>query len=231
MCAETMLDNACTMEHMGDKADGQGIAMTAKFYDGTDNPGVFKPAKAWAVGTAAKRGTWYDSVCEEIASLTAAGREARDLVVGSEIAAMILNDPWVISMLDNRRIELGQVNPLWQPNGVTRIGALNFDGVTLEVFSYTGTYQEKNAKGVLTTKPYFPAKAAMIAAPATGKRRYGAITQVEMDKETYTRTGERVPKHNVIVDTNLKETILSSAPIMAPKMKGQWRACRDVTKV
>lgn len=230
MCAETMLDNACTMEHIGDQAD-KSISMTAKFYDGDKNPGVFKPTKAWAVGTATKRGTWYDEVCKQIESMTAAGREVTDLVMGAEVGGMVMFDPWIVAMMDNRRMDIAHIDPRWQPNGVTSLGPVNFSGVTLELFIDRGTYQERNAKGVLTTKPYFPAKAAMLAAPGTGKLRNGAVTQKEMDGETYTRFGSRVPKHLVHVDTNSEETILTSAPIAAPKMKGQWRSCRDVFTV
>lgn len=227
MCVNTMLDNACTMEHIGDKAD-KHIDKTARYYDGNDNPGVFKPSAKWAAGTAAKRGTWYEDVCAQIDSMTAAGRDVTDLVVGSNVAQIILNDPWVISMLDNRRGWLGEVDPRWQPNGVVRVAKLNFDGVELEIFSYKGTYQVMQQDGKLKTEQYFPVDGAMLCAPNTGKLRYGAVTQVEMDKKTYTRTGRRIPKHNVDVDANLKETILTSRPNAAPNMKGQWRACRNV---
>lgn len=227
MCVNTMLDNACTMEHIGDKAD-KHTDMVAQYYDGTNNPGVFKPSAKWAPGTANKRGTWYEDVCRQIESLTTAGREVTDLVVGNNVAQIILNDPWVLSMLDNRRGWLGEVDPRWQPNGVVRIAKLNFDGVELEIFSYKGTYQVMGKDGKMQTEQYFPAGGALLAAPNTGKLRYGAVTQVEMDNNTYTRTGKRIPKHNVNVDTNMKETILTARPNAAPNMKGQWRACRNV---
>lgn len=229
MCVNTMLDNACTMKHIGDKAE-DGLDLTAQYYEGK-NDGVFTADTKWAVGTASARGTWYDGVCKQIDSLTAAGRQVTDLVVGSDVASMILSDPWVKDMLNNRRIELGEINPQWQPAGVTRLGAINFDGMMLEIFCYKGTYQErtiKNKKFVRTTVPYFPAKGALLAAPNTGKLLYGAVTQVEKDGMTYTRTGTRIPKHNVDVEHDEKETILKSRPIAAPIMKSPWRACRDV---
>lgn len=228
MCAQTMLDNECVMEHVGDRAD-KGDPLKAQFYDeGGVNPGVFTPTKKWEIGTAAKRGSWYNDVCAQAASLLDSGREVADLVVGGEVADLIQSDPWVVTMLDNRRIDMGQIDPRWQENGVVRLGALNFGGVVLEIFTYRGSYQEKDKTGKLVTRGYFPAKGAMLAAPKTGKLRYGAVTQVEMDGQTYTRTGARVPKHNVDVGANAKETILTAAAVAAPKMKGQWRACRDV---
>lgn len=232
MCAQTMLDNACIMEHVGDRVNTKLTKKkTAYFYDhdgGGTNPGVFKPKEKWAVGTATKRGSWYNEVCRQIESLTAAGREVTDLLLGNDVADLVMNDPWVMAALDNRRFELGKLDPRWQPNGVTRLGALNFGGVILEIFNVRGTYQAPDKDGKLKTELYIPAAGAILAAPKTGKKRYGAVTQVEMDGNTYTRMGTRVPKRVVDVGTNMKETILTSAPVMAPKMKGQWRACRDV---
>lgn len=230
MCARTMLTNACHMEHMGDRTDAaKTIPLDVRYYDGNENPGVFTKSAKWEVGTAARRGTWYKDVCEQAASLYENGRNAADLVVGTEVGDMILNDPWVIAMLDNRRIELGTIHPKWQENGVVYIGKLNFSGITLDIFIYRGSYQRKDAAtGKMKTVPYFPTKGAMIAAPGTGIIRYGMVTQVEMDGNTYSRTGKRIPKYNVNVDQNLKETILTARPIASPLVKSPWRACEDV---
>lgn len=231
MCAQTMLDNACEIEHIGDK-ESKGKKFTACFHDKDSNPGVFKPGEKWAVGTANKRGTWYNAVCRQAADLMDSGRTVTDLVVGPDVGEMIQNDPWVIAMADNRRINLVAVDPRWKENGVVSLGPMNFGGVMLDVMIYRGSYQEKDKQTKkLTTKAYFPATGAMLAAPNTGKLRYGSVTQVEMDGKTYTRTGKRIPKHNVNVDANLKETIMTARPLAAPIMKSPWRACRDVFTV
>lgn len=230
MCAQVMLTNACTMEHIGDKAD-KHIDMVAQYYETGHNDGVFPVTSAatskWDVGTASRRGTWYKCVCDQAAALLEAGRPVTDLVVGSAVGDMVLSDPWVMAMLDNRRLAIGEVDPRWNENGVVNIGALNFGGAVLNIFIYRGTYQAMSS-GTLTTFSYIPANGAILCAPNTGKMRYGAVTQVELDGQTYTRTGTRVPKHNVNVDANLKETILTARPIAAPIMKSPWRACADV---
>ena len=227
MCAQTMLDNACTMSHIGDKAD-KAVDLVARYYTGNTNPGVFTKTAVWAIGTATQRGTWYNDVAKQAADLAEKGRPVTDLVVGSEVAEVILSDPWVHAMLDNRREEWGEIDPRWAENGVIRLGTLNFSGIPLTIFCYRGSYQTRNANGTFSTGYYFPAKGAMLATPATGKVMYGAVTQVEMDHKTYTRAGTRVPKHNVNVDSNQKETILTAKPIAVPLMKGMWRSCRDV---
>ncbi|MCD8355869.1 MAG: major capsid protein [Clostridia bacterium] len=231
MCMQTMLDNACTMTHIGNNGE-KGIDLTAKYYDGT-NTGVFKPTAAWMTGTETKRGNWYDDICKQIESLSEAGRSVTDVIVGADVAEIMLTDPWVIKMMDNRRIELGTIDPRWQPNGITNLARLNFGGVELDVFTYRGTYQnhtinKKAEKQTLTTTPYMPKSAVVLAAANTGIMRYGAVTQVEMDKQFHTRTGTRITKHMVSEQSNNEETIVTSRPIAAPKIKSPWRACRDV---
>ena len=237
MCANVLLKNACHMEHVGDRLDdSKKISMDVYYYGVGDNgqgknPGVFTPSAKWTVGTANKRGVWYTDICKHAAALCDNGREVTDLVLGADSGDLILNDPWVISMLDNRRIELGAIDPRWQGNGVVYLGKLNFSGILLDIFIYRGTYQEKSAAGQTVTKPYFPKGAALLAAPGTGILRYGVVNQIEIDKKTHNRTGKRIPKHLVNEDANLKETILTARPIASPLVKSPWRACEDVFNV
>jgi hypothetical protein len=143
---------------------------------------------------------------------------------------MIQEDKWAWKRLDIRRSELGEMDPRWQENGVTRIGKLNFGGHDLEIFCYEGTYEERNAKTrALTTQNYFPANGALLAAPNTGKLAYGAVDQMERDERVHTRSGTRVPKTTADVKHNVKETVLTARPVAVPLCKGAWRACRDVT--
>lgn len=228
MCINTMLDNACTMEHVGDKASKHND-LIAQFYDTGKNEGVFTPEEPWDVGTADAPGTWYKDVCKQAASLIAAGRDVADLVVGANVADLILSDPWMKEMLVNYRLNpIGEIDPHWQEEGVIQIAPrVNFRGTQLAIFCYEGTYQ-KVSGNTKTTYKYMPEDGAILAAPNTGKLSYGAVTQVELDQQTHTRTGTRVPKHNVNVESNQRETILTARPIASPKLKNAWRACRNV---
>lgn len=230
MCVNTMLDNACTMRHTG--ANGEkGHDMKAQFYDGNTNPGVFKPSAVWAASTDGKNpGTWYQDVCAQLSAMRKASRNATDLIVGSQVAQLIMNDPYMERMLDNRRIEIGELDPRWQENGVTRIGRFLFGGTFIEVYCYEGTYEEQDPKTrkITGVKDYLPATAAILAAPKTGKMLYGAVNQMEEDKVFHTRVGTRVPKHIADVAHNTKETMLTSRPMAIPLVKSPWRSCRDV---
>ncbi|MCD7918637.1 MAG: major capsid protein [Clostridiales bacterium] len=232
MCVNTMLDNACTMKHVGNNGD-KTKDLTAQYYDGSTNPGVFTPSEAWAIGEDAYTpGTWYKAVCAQLSDMRAAGRDATDLIVGPNVADIILTDKWAWKMLDNRRAELGELDPRWQQAGITRIGKLNFGGHDLEIFTYEGTYEQVDPKTrKKTTVAYFPTNGALLAAPKTGKLAYGAVNQMERDEQFHTRTGTRVPKYNADVKHNEKETMLTARPIAMPTIKSPWRACRDVINV
>lgn len=232
MCVQTMLDNECVMKHIGDNGN-KGKDMIARYYNGT-NPGVFTPSAAWARSTDDGKtpGTWFGSVKAQLSDMRQKGRNATELLVGSQVAELITGDPWIWKMLDNRRAELGEIDPRWQAAGVTRIGKLNFGGQDLEIFVYEGTYEEQDIKTrKKTVKPYFPPTAAVLTEPNSGKLCYGAVTQKEQDGQWHTRAQERVPKHIDDVKHNSEETIMTSRPIACPKIKSPWRSCRNVFDV
>lgn len=228
MCVNTMLDNKCVMKHIGDSTE-KGQDFTARFYEGNDNPGVVKPSAKWEIGTETKRGNWYDDICRWVAGMAESGRSVSDLVVGAEVGDFMMADPWVYKMLDNRRFAIGEIDPRWQPNGVVVIGNLNFGGIALDIFCYRGTYEVRDGKDIkkFTAESYFPTKGTLLAAPNTGHMSYAAVTQIEQDQKTHTRFGTRIPKHNVNVQKNIRETILTARPIASPYMKAAWRGCRD----
>ena len=229
MCVNTMLDNACTMTHIGQNGD-KGKDITAQYYEDDDNPGVFTVSEAWDTAEDEYTpGNWFTDVCDQLSDMRAAGREATDLIVGPNVADLILTDKWAWKHMDIRRDNLGEIDPRWGVAGITRIGRLNFRGHDLEIFCYEGTYQERDVEtGTLTTVPYFPEDAVLLCAPGTGIFRYGAVTQMEDDKQFHTRAAARVPKYVANTEHNQRKTILTSRPLAAPRLKGQWRACRDV---
>lgn len=229
MCVETMLDNACTMRHVGDNGE-KGYDLIAKYYDGNNNPGVFVKSAPWTPSANEKTpGNWYTDTCKQLSEMRKAGRAATELLVGSEVAQIILQDAWAWKMMDIRRANLGELDPRWQENGVNRIGRLNFGGKDLDILVYEGTYEERDVKTrKLTVKDYFPSKGVLLATPNSGKLLYGAVNQMERDEKFHTRTGARVPKHSADVKHNVRETMLTSRPIAVPQIKSPWRANRNV---
>jgi hypothetical protein len=83
----------------------------------------------------------------------------------------------------------------------------------IDFLSYEDTYTDVDG----TVKPFIPAGHIAVGAPAAGRTVYGAITQVEQsDGEFHTYTGVDVPKYLSDANHNVRELILSSAPLCMP---------------
>lgn len=226
LAVKTILDNGSTMRHRTDKEDVyEDIGV--KFYDGDNNPAEFTPASRWTHsiynnGTWTP-GSWYDDICAMIKSLTTSNREAREIVVSEDVGDFLLNDGWVVAMLDNRRAELGTMKPEELTPFVYQIFSFNFKGRVLPILVSSGTYEEGN---VVT--PYMPNGTVIVIAPNVGRGLYGAVTQMEMDGNFHTYAGTRVPQHIFTIRPPAKETQVSCRPLFVPNRANPWRVAKNV---
>jgi len=214
MAAQVMINNGVTITEYIDAAKtGQGAKIT--FYDETgSNPAVY-------TGT-----VWNDfetmkgdviAMCD---SLAESGLPSVDLVLGSAAWAKIRTFNGLIQLLDNRRVEIGQLQGSIVYPGVSRVGQIDFDGYTLDIYVVRERYTDENGQA----QSFFPAKAAMVTAPGCGKRYYGAVTQIPYGSdEPDTFTGQRIPKLVVDQDKDTRKLRLASRPLPAPKNKAPWR--------
>ena len=116
-------------------------------------------------------------------------------------------------LLDNRNYHIGGVDPETLPAGASKIARLNIKGRMIDFLTYEDTYTELDG----TVKQYIPQGMIAVGAPAAGRTVYGAITQVEQsDGEFHTYTGVNVPKYISDATHNLRELVLSSAPLPMP---------------
>ncbi len=127
LAIQTIINNGCVMRHQTETQDIYED-IPVQFYDGTDNPALFTPAAAWTHGTDQKPGSWYADIRSMITMLTSRGRPATELLVSHDVGEFLLTDPWILRMLDNRRAELGRINPSELTEYVTYIGTFNFFG-------------------------------------------------------------------------------------------------------
>ena len=227
LAAQTMLNNGCTMRHQTETQDiYQDIPV--KFYDGLDNPALYTPREKWTHSTmnggAWVIGNWYWDICNMIKMLTSRGLPARDLLVSSDVGQFLQEDPWVMAALDNRRMEMGRIEPDVLTDYVTDLGVINFNGRKLDVLISDGTYEDDDGKD----KPYLDDGSAIVTAPACGKGMYGGVTQLEADGQYHTYAGTRVPLHVFTVKPPTKETQLTSKPLLVPKRPSPWSVAKKV---
>lgn len=212
MCAQTMINNACTMQEYMD-ANTVGGNKYVQYYD-TTNDASYTVSAQWATWDAMESDVV--AMCDLLANR---GLPVNDLVLGSAVWQKAKTFTGLITLLDNRRIELGQIAPQNRYPGVTWVGRLNFDGYDLDIWVVKEQYV--NESGV--TSLYFPNKSAMVTAPNSGHLMYGQVTQIDYGATDFTTyAARRVPKFVVDQPNNTRKIILQSRPLAAPQNRSPW---------
>lgn len=214
MAAETMLNNGCVMKHYADKGD-EYEEKEIHFYDGEKNPAIYTPATSWANSQTDILGDIY----KMILYLKEQGNAATDLLVGANVVDAILNNDAIYKQLDNKRFEMGIVQPMELPNGAVRVARLNVKGHMIDVISYVETYEDENGKDT----PFIPADQVVLTAPGAGHTSYGCVTQLEQaDGAMHSYPGKLVPHYVSDARNNSREITLTSRPLLMPKAKNPW---------
>lgn len=214
MAAETMLTNGCIMKHIADDVD-EGDEMEIRFYSEGTNPATYTPTAKWDASGAnipADLGVM-------IRMLTSRGLRAADLVCSPDTADAIVNNDTIQKLLDNKRYEIGMVQPEMLPDGAAVMCRLNVNGRMINVISYDETYTDDAGKDQL----YIPSGKCVLTAPEAGRTLYGAVTQVEQsDGQFHTYTGRRVPKYLSSAEGNTRSLTLFSRPLLIPNNKNPF---------
>lgn len=223
LAVNTILNNGTTMRH---RTDSEGIYedIGVQFYDGVNNPAEFTPQATWTHSTSATApGNWYADICSMIQMLTKHGRPAKEIVVSEDVGDFLMTDPWVLAMLDNRRVEMGMIDPTTLGDDAYTIGTFNFRGRLLPIIVHFATYDNGG-----TDTAYLPAGSVIVTAPAVGRGLYGAVTQMEDDGEFHTYAGTRVPQQIWTKRPPTKETQLTSRPLFVPNAANPWTVAKSV---
>lgn len=227
LAVQTILDNGAIMQHRTDREDIY-VDVGVRFYDGENNPALFTPAHAWEHSTYANNtwtpGSWYKDICAMIKKQTSHGRPVTEIVVSSDVGEFLLEDGWVLAMLDNRRAEMGRIDPAVLTEDVFQIGTFSFSGRLLPILVSTGTYENDNGDDT----PFVPLSTVIAITPNCGKGLYGAVTQVEKDEKFHTYAGRRVPQHICTQRPPVIETQLTARPLFVPKRANPWCVAKSV---
>ena len=226
LAVQTMLDNGCVMRHRTDREDVYED-IEVRFYEGTNNPALYTPAAPWTHSKYENgvwtKGSWHRDICNMIKMLTQNGNPAEEILVSADVSDFLMADAWVLATLDNRRMEMGEIDPKRLTEYVHEIGVLNFEGRRLPIIVNDGTYKVKG-----NVIPYIPNGTVIVTAPNVGKGLYGAVTQMELDGHFHTYAARRVPMHYFSQRPPVKETQLTSRPLLVPKVENPWTVAKNV---
>lgn len=221
MCAEVMQNNSLNMTYIADDKDA-GEEVTLKFYSELKNPAEYTPSANWTTEST----TILGDIGAMTSLLATRGLGATDLIVGTDVAEILINNTTIKDLLNNRRYELGSVAPIELPSGASRLMVLNHNGRVYNVFCYEGEYTDF-ATG--ETKPFIDPKNVILTAPGAGRTAYGAVTQMEYPgTEFETHTGTRIPKYDVDQKDNMRMVTVTSKPLVMPKAKNPFIVAKVV---
>lgn len=213
MAAQTLIHNGYKMKHYADEYGGEKYQeFEIRFYDEEANPAVYTASEAWT--------TKNENILKDISimsqMLTKRGLRATDLLVSPDVADILINNVYIQKLLDNRRLNLIDMNPVELPNGATSIGKINVFGRVIEIISYDMEYTDETNK----TQAYLPEGTLILTAPNVGRTLYGAVTQMEeSDRNFHTYPVKRVPHVVSNIDNSIRTLTEKARPLVIPNYK------------
>lgn len=213
MASETLFENGYTLrqyadEYGGDKYEEYDI----RFYEEDANPAVYTPSVSWDTNN----DQFYQDLCLIVRQLKRRGLPVSDLLMGKNVALELMKNDYLLKLLDNRRVQIGKLEPKELPTGATSYGEIVAEGTVLELISYTLQYEDEQGK----TQDLVPPDSIAVTAPNTGRMLYGSVSQIEeTDNDWHTYTARRVPHVVTDVKNSIRTLTEKSRPLAVPRVK------------
>ena len=145
------------------------------------------------------------------------------VIMGSAALDAFLDDAKVQKVLDNRRIDLGLIQPKDLPNGVSYVGHLSKPNV--DIYEYTEVYLDDwTDPSTPETKPLIPANAVvMISSESNFVMAYGACTYIEDSTQQWvTAEAARVLRSYIEHHPDRRMIELQAHPLPIPDKADSW---------
>ena len=221
LCAQTMINNGFTVKEHLDENNTRDA--TVQYYDSNiGNDGAYSITQ-WSGSTT------FADVCADVEAmcdgLSERGLPVTDLVIGRKVRDFLLNMSDFRDLVNKQSgiiiAEGGIRQTLSQYQGVSFLGTINFAGYDLNVIVANEQYSDVSGGSVVRTN-YFPATSMMVSAPGAGHLMYAHIVHMDEDGNIETITGKRVPDLFVDRKKKIREIILESRPLAAPRNYSPW---------
>ena len=219
MCSRVKQDGKLVMK-------GNGVNETVDY--GFDN-----------ITTLAASDRWTETF-DIMGQLAAIAREMRKdginpdmLILGSEAANMLLKNERYLKLLDNRRVEIGEIKFSELENGINYLGRILTPGAGFEIYSYDEWYPDeadKDAYGKPKLKPLVDPQTVIIqSSREKNSMLYGAVLQVDKKTENFVRhVGEYIPRTWITENPSQKFIEIASRPLPMPHDLKSWYVLKGV---
>lgn len=183
MCREALLEGKVTVK-------GDGYDEVIDYWPSADKPTTALATK-WTASTADATAIMADLRTIRRAMVKKAGFVPNEIICGSSVIDCLVSKLAAANALDNRRVDLGQINPQTLPNGLTYWGYLKDSA--LDIYSYDDWFVNDDGNEV----PMMPEDKILMASPnARTTLAYGIVPLVvgeKGDNAVAFAEGARVP--------------------------------------
>lgn len=171
----------------------------------------------------AKAGIMKDISNAQRQVATKSGKVPDVIVMGSDAYEVAMEDEKFMKKLDNRRVNLGTIEPKFVDSTVKLVGEIE----QMQVYVYYGQYQETHdldGKKLDTPvmRPFVPGNKVLVAVSGIHQYGYGVVTQMEKDENFKTYKAKSVPKIIADVANDVKLLRLTSRPVPMVKDVDTW---------
>ncbi|MGG3504763.1 major capsid protein [Paenibacillus lautus] len=213
MSREMLLGNPIVVKGFIDKMDSNYVEDEINF--GFSN-------KIALTGTAAWNNAGSDN--KKLANLKdwrlrvtkSAGAAPIMAIFGQGAIDKFVSDPEISKLLDQKNANFINMNPTLQDEALTFYGRI--PGLGLELYTYDDWFIDDDG----VEQPFIPDNVVILTRPNLGRIVYGAITQMESDKQFHTYEGTRIPKSWADENADARMIRLSSRPIPVPDDVDGW---------
>ena len=148
---------------------------------------------------------------------------ANVLVVGQDVAEIMLKDEKFQKLYDLKSIDNGSIVPKDVKEGGTFIGTMRLQGI--DIYQYESYYEDDD--GVV--KPFIPeGHVVMASSNYMGKFIFGAVTLLGEDGNWETFESEYVPQYIYDQDANTSKFKVYSKPLPVPFDVDSWISCKVI---
>lgn len=180
---------------------GEGVNQIIDFQMRPDHQEILTGGALWSSATSnpiRDLRRWQEKIVQD------SGLVARVAVLGRDVLNAFLDNEKVQKVLDNYRIQLGQIDPQSLPNGAKYWGSID----DIDLYSYNEWYLDDNG----VEQPMVPANTIIVGAnTARTARHYGAIHDLDA-----TAAVPYFPKSWTQQDPSVRFVMLQSAPLVIP---------------
>lgn len=223
MCSELLFNGKITMKHYAEKYGvGTPVEKVLQFYESSFG-NVYTPAVKWDASSGV---SIYDDLDAMVAAKVTKGCKVTDLCMGASAWKYFIKDATILKLFDNRKVNIGDINPQDLPDGVGYMGQIIIRGKRLDIFVYDEQYEDESGNSAV----FMPDKKILLAAPGMGRTLFGAITQIEQtDGQFHTYRGEKIPKYYADSKNEVREIRVASAPVTVPNDIDSWMVAQVIS--